>query len=238
MISIIFGANGRGKSSLMTHFLNESAYNRERIIAGQRAYKRLALENNFQAQVPQHFTYLTGGEGDAIFRKEGYRKRLSLALDAGKIGIQSEAPKDVQCQFIPEYATLGIDEAQTWFSSRDGQVQGYQFSFFEKHRHNNLDIYMTTTRAKLIDLRIRALSSGMAIRERRMWFKSDGSVKIEWIVEYIDVGYIDDYLDCPLKERKQFYSLEKVVCDYNVFKLYNPESCKNLFSKGYQDLKI
>ena len=111
----------------MNYFLNESAYDTQRIKAGKRAYEYLLNCNKVQAEIPSHFTYTTES---SLFRKEGYKKRESLDLDAGRIGIQAEAPEGVICQFIPEWATLGIDEAQTWFSSRDGGTQGYQFSFF------------------------------------------------------------------------------------------------------------
>ena len=33
---------------------------------------------------------------------------------------------------LPSYATLCIDEAQAWFSSRDGHVENDKFSLFRK----------------------------------------------------------------------------------------------------------
>ena len=230
MISIIFGSNGKGKSSLMTFFLNESAFNYTRIKAGHREINQISEELGVKLPLPKHLTYLNG---NALFRKVGYTKRTNLVFEPSKFGIQSEAPEGVKCQFILPYATIGCDEAQTWFSSRDGHVEGYQFSAFEKHRHNNLDLYLTTTRAKMIDLRIRDISYGFYIKERKVKVNKDDDMTVEWFVDYIDVGNIDGYLNAGPKDKKHYFSREKIVANYNVFELYDPESCKELFYTGF-----
>lgn len=231
MMSIIFGSNGKGKSSLQAHFLNESAFDYARIRQGVREVKELEAQFNVKIPIPQHFTYLNG---TAVFRKAYNTRRQNLYLDPGRLGIQSEAPEGVKCQFILPYATLGIDEAQTWFSSRDGHVENYQFSFFEKHRHNNLNIIMTTTRAMLIDKRIRDLSEGFFIKDRQITIRKDGSMLVDWYVDHIPVGSIDAYLSVKPSEQRHYRSREKITADYNVFDLYDPEGCKYLFYQGYE----
>ncbi|MBQ7373835.1 MAG: hypothetical protein IJW64_04650 [Clostridia bacterium] len=232
MISIIFGSNGKGKSSLMTFFLNESAFDYKRIKAGHREIEKMSQELGIELPKPKHLTYLNG---KACFRKEGYSKRTNLIFEPARFGIQSEAPEGVKCQFILPYASIGCDEAQTWFSSRDGHVEGYQFSAFEKHRHNNLDLYLTTTRAKMIDLRIRDIAYGFYIKERKVRKnKYEEIVGIDWYVDYIDVGNIEGYLNAGPKDKKHYYSREKITADYDVFELYDPESCKELFYEGFK----
>ncbi len=232
MINIIFGSNGKGKSSLMTHFLRESAFDYQRIKAGQREIQKKSEELGINLPNPKHLTYLNG---KALFRKDGYTKRTNLVFYPDRFGIQSEAPSETKCQFILPYATIGCDEAQTWFSSRDGHVEAYQFSAFEKHRHNNFNIYLTTTRARMIDLRIRDISYGMYIKDRKIKVNRYGELlKVEWFVDYIDVGNIDGYLSASPTEKKYFYSREKITADYDVFAQYDPESCKNLFFEGFK----
>ena len=230
MITIIFGSNGVGKSSLMTHFLNESAFDARRIFQGQKEVFCLNQDLGLNIPTPDHLTYLNGA---ATFRKVGFDPRENLQLYPGRLGIQSEAPEDVKCQFILPYATLGIDEAQTWFSSRDGHVENYQFSFFEKHRHNNLNIYMSTTRARLIDLRIRELAQGMHVLSRKVTEDGYGRMKVEWLVNLIDVGEMEGYINAPIQDRKLYARKTKITCNRNIFEIYDPESCKDLFYKGF-----
>ena len=231
MMTIISGlTNGIGKTSLMTHFLNESAYNRERIRNGQRALKELSNSLDIDIKIPEHFTYLNG---DATFFKIYHDSRKNLRLYPERFGIQTEAPEDVKCQFIPEWSTLGIDEAQTWFPSRDGDIKPWQFSAFEKHRHNNLDIYMATTRAKLIDLRIRDISQGIFIYDRKTTYGKHNQINIEWYFDFITAGNMECYLDAKPQDKKHYCSKEKVTADYNVFDIYDPEGHKHLFYDGF-----
>ena len=216
----------------MTYFLNESAFDAARIREGYKEIDFLNEEYGISMPKPKHLTYVNGS---AVFRKFRYNPRANLELDPARIGIQSEAPEGVKCQHILPYATLGIDEAQTWFASRDKEVGGnYVFSFFEKHRHNNLNIYMSTTRAKLIDKRIRELACGIYINERKVLIDRYGGMHIKWYVDFINVGEIDAYLDAAPKERKYYYNRQKITCDYNVFNIYDHESQKSLFYTGYE----
>lgn len=232
MITIIFGGNGKGKSSLMNFFLNESAFDADRIREGHDEIKLINEEYGINLPKPKHLTYLNG---TALFQKFRYSSRANLYLDPARLGIQAEAPEGVKCQHILPYGTLGIDEAQTWFASRDKDVGGnYVFSFFEKHRHNNLDIYMSTTRAKLIDKRIRELACGMYIKDRKVTKDRYGGKHIKWFVDDIDVGNIDAYLDASPKDKKYYFRRKIITCDYDIYKIYDPESQKYLFYQGYE----
>ena len=232
MITIIFGANGFGKSSLMNFFLNESAFDVQRIRQGNREIEYLNERYNLSIPGYKHLTFCSE---TSIFKKTFYSSRQNLVLEPGKLGIQDEAPEGVECQFIPPCATLGIDEAQTWFSSREGHVQNYQASFFAKHRHNNLDIYLTTPRAIDIDKRIRALSSGIYVKDKKVNFYDNGKVKIEWYVDLIDVCMIDKYLEAGPKEIKYFSNERVIRCNYNVFDIYDSRSCQDDFIIGYKN---
>lgn len=237
-MTIISGVtNGIGKTSLMMYFLNESAFNVERIKKGKRALMQLNRLLGTDREIPEHFTHLNG---KANFTKLYHNIRKVIDLEPEDFGIQSEAPKGVKCQFIPEWSTLGIDEAQTWLSSRDGKVKPYQFSAYEKHRHNNLDIYMATTRPMLIDLRIRDLSQGIFVRERKIRYGRYREMIIDWFVDFIPAGNMDAYLDSKPQDKKHYCSKEKITAVYNVFNIYDSEGYKPLFYEGYneEDFKI
>lgn len=217
----------------MAYFLNESAFDDERMCKAREELKKVNAKFNLNISEPKHFTY-ADGEKSYKFRKFGYSDRTNIELFPEKLGIQSEAPEGVECQFILPYATLGIDEAQTYFPSRDGEVQAYQFSFFEKHRHNNLNIYLATTRAKLIDIRIRDLAVGMYVKDRKVSKNKYGTTIVTWTVDYIDIGDWESYLGAPIDEKHKYSEERKFTCDYNIYDIYNPESCKELFYKGYK----
>ena len=53
MITIIFGSNGVGKSSLMTHFLNESAFDARRIFQGQKEV--FCLNQDLGLNIPWYY---------------------------------------------------------------------------------------------------------------------------------------------------------------------------------------
>lgn len=233
MITIIFGGNGKGKTSLMAYFLNESAFDDVRLCKARAELKKVNKMFNLNIPEPKHFTY-ADGKDKYKFQKFGYSSRYNIELFPRKLGIQSEAPEGTECQFILPYATLGIDEAQTYFPSRDGDVQPHQFSFFEKHRHNNLNIYMATTRAKLIDVRIRDLAVGMYIKDRTIKRNKYGTKNITWTVDYIDIGNWESYLNAPIDEKSKYSEEKKFTCDYDIYNIYDPESCKELFYTGYQ----
>ena len=233
MITMISGPNGVGKSSLMNFFLNESAFDYQRIRAGQKKIEEMNKVFGWDIPVPVHLTYLNG---ESMFRKDGYRPRMNLEFIPDRFGIQTEAPKDIQCQFILPYATIGCDEAPTWFGSRECSIENYQFSAFEKHRHHDLDIYLTGTRQVALDRRIREISRGMHVRKRKVTYGKYGITKIEWFIDLIDVGNIDAYINSSSVDKKHYYSREKITCLYDIFKIYDSQSESHLYYDGF-DLK-
>lgn len=237
MMDIIFGSNGAGKSSLMNFYLNESAFDFERIRAGLNRLDALSYNLDIDIPKPKHLTFLNG---QTNFKKDGFTKRENLIVDPYRVGIQSQAPEKVRLQFIPEFSTIGFDEAQTYWPSRDKEndTQNYQFCWFEKHRHNNLDVYFTTTRALLIDKRIRVLCSGTHIIDRKVKMDGWGRTRIIWTVNKINVGDIDSYVSASKKERSLYSVRQKIVCPYNIYNLYDSEGMKELFFKGFSEEQL
>ncbi len=229
---IIFGINGAGKSSLMAHLAEQQAFNYNRTRLGNLALKSICHKFNIPPCELNHFVW----SGDKMFfTKTGYYTRESHDVDPSKIGIQTEAPDDVECCFLVEYGVYCIDEAQTYYPSRDGgenSGKNYQFSAHEKKRHNNITFLMTTPDGILIDKRIRSNSIGIHIMKRSNVEHKDGRQKIVWHVRYISAGKLNHYLTCSAIEQKNFYKNGTIVCEKNIYNTYDSESSKHLFSDG------
>lgn len=222
--TVIFGGNGKGKSSLASYIANEFAFYHKRIRKGHIEIDKINIQKSLNIEKPEHLTYMSGV--GATFKKLGYSERPSIPLYPERLGIQKEAPKDFKCQAILPYSTLFIDEMPTWFSSRSGHVKDFQASFFEKRRHFGLTIIGTATRAKLVDLRIRDIAQGIHVLSRKIEKTPWQSLKITWTVNFIEVGEIDSYVEAP-PDRKQKYAKKlAIVCDKDIFKIYDAESCK------------
>ena len=75
-ITIIFAPPRKGKTVLMTHFLNEIAYNCERIKKMQKEVLNKQL-NGFNVSIPEH---CASSNYDIEFRKFGYSRRYNTFL--------------------------------------------------------------------------------------------------------------------------------------------------------------
>ncbi len=234
---IIFGINGAGKSSLMAHLAEKEAFNADRTRLGNIALKKVCKQFDISPVKLPHFVY---SAEKMNFTKLGFYKRESHDIDPKKIGIQTEAPEDVECCFIPEYSVVCIDEAQTFYPSRDGgenNGKNYQFSVHEKRRHQNLLFLMTTPNAILIDKRIRNNSIGIHIMKRKN-VKHDFKQKVIWDIRYIQAGNLNHYLTCSSNEQRNFYTETTIVCEKNIYNTYDAESQKHLFFDGMKKEQI
>jgi len=226
---IIFGINGAGKSSLMAHIAEIEAFNEERTRLGNIALEKVCKNFDIDPIEKTHFVY---SKEKMSFKKEGFYSRKSHDFDPKKMGIQSEAPKGVECCFLPEYSVPCVDEAQTYWPSRDGGENGgknYQFSFHEKKRHNNLMILMTTPDAMLIDKRIRNSSIGIHIMERKNYEKGT-KLTIVWNVRVILAGNLNHYLSCSESEKKNFYTDLTIIRNKTIYDVYDAQSERHLFT--------
>ena len=229
MITIIFGDNGAGKTCLGTYIANERAFDRERNRAMQ-AEIRHKNANGFNLTVPQH---CVATNYKVVFRKIDFSPRYPRIINPYRLGFQNGAP--YKMHYTLPYESIFIDEAQKYFPSREQNFPTYRSNYFEENRHNSLDIYLMTPDAILIHKNVRRLAQGIKVVDRKVTVNKYGSMKITWTVHRILTGYIDKYLDAPPKEQKQYYTKEKIVADYNVYRLYDSQGCKYRFVEGHID---
>ena len=228
---IIFGINGVGKSSLMAHVAEIESFNEERTRLGNIALEKVCKNFGIEPVEKTHFVY---SKEKMTFRKEGFYLRESHKFDPKRLGIQTEAPEGVKCCFLPEYSVLCVDEAQTYWPSRDGgenSGKNYQFSYHEKKRHNNLMLLLTTPDAILIDKRIRNSSIGIHIMERKNYEKGN-KFRIVWNVRVILAGNLNYYLTCNENDKKHLYKDLIIIRDKTIYNVYDAESEKHLFTDG------
>ncbi len=235
MIELISGTYGAGKSTYMHHKLNESAFDFERIKQGQAWLRAFNAQRGYNIPTPEHFTFCTE---DVIFRRRLHHDRKNHKLEIERFGVQKEAPKDVKCQFLPKWSTLGCDELQKYFPSRDGEPVGnWQYGGFEQHRHRELNIYGTTPAFLLVDKRIRRNASGVYITDRKV-IDNDKEFKVIITADKIPVGLIDYYDSLTpneIKQNRKLFKQEITVIDYNIYDLFDTNAHCDDFDEGFEE---
>jgi len=227
-ITIIFAPPRTGKTCFMTHVLNESAFNRDRI---KRMQRELISKNNngFNLSIPKHCVssnYCIG------CKKFGYSTRYSRFINPYRLGFANEF---VETHFNLPYEVIGITEAQKYLNSRMSMYfPEWQSRWYEQHGHNNLDIYLDTQRPMLIDVNIRELAKFIEIIDLKISYDKFGKPKkLRWIIRTIDNSALFDKYMASGKKDRTCYEEEVVVAKYNVFALYDSQSCKPKFYDGH-----
>jgi len=223
-ITIIFGKPRVGKTALMTHFLTQEMFNRERYRNMEKEIKR-KTDNVFKLSVPSHCVC---SNYDIIGRKFGYRPRISRRINPFRLGYSNDK---VKTHFIEPFTVIGITEGQKYFNSRVSQYYpDWQSRWFEQHGHNNYDIYIDVQRPKLIDLNIRELSQFIEIVKKENRTDASGRITaVKWTVRHFaGSSELDQYLSSG-KRDVTTYTQETIVAGYNVHDCYNSQMCKPKF---------
>lgn len=226
MKTIIFGQNGAGKTCLTAYFGNEAIYNYARNRAMQLSIENMNA-NGFNLTVPK---YAVSSSFACTFRMRGYRPREPRIINPARLGFQKGS--QYKMHFTLPYETILIDEAQMYFSSRIQKLPNYVTSWFEETRHWDIDIYMATPAAILIHKDIRRISAGIEVLHHEVRYTRNGCKTI-WLVNMIETGNIDKYLDANARERRKYCKRTKIVANYDVHRLYNAKGCKYKFIEGH-----
>ena len=228
MITIIFAPPRTGKTCFMTHLLNESAFNRDR---NSKMAKEIIRKNSkgFNLSIPKHCVSANYSIG---FRKFGYRLRPSRVINPFRLGFDNPF---VKTHFNLPYEVIGITEAQKYLNSRMSMYfPEWQSRWYEQHGHNNLDIYLDTQRPMLIDVNIRELAQFIEIVNLRLSYDNYGRVNaLKWKIRKIENSQLFDKYMASGKKDTTCYTEESVIADYNVFSLYDSQSCKPKFYAGH-----
>ena len=232
MITIIFGVPGAGKTALLTHLANMAAFDRERF----RACKREILvknANGFNLSVPFH---CVAANYDITFQKFGYSPRFARRINPFRLGFDNA---NVKTHFVVPHEFIAITEGQKYYNSRAGGKASFPVwiaRFFEQHRHDDLDIYIDVQRPMLIDVIIRDLAQFIEIQKLDIKTDKFGKIcSLKWTVRYMEnAKMFDRYMDSGGKD-KDTYKESTIIADYNVFELYDSQSCKPKFYAGHFD---
>lgn len=207
------------------------AFNRDRnhAMANEIMQKR---QNGFKnLTIPTH---CVSANYDITFKKFRYSPRFSRRINPYRLGFKN---KFVKTHFNLPYECIGITEAQKYLNSRMSMYfPEWQSRWYEQHGHDNLDIFLDTQRPMLIDVNIRELAQFIEIVKLDIIRDKNGKIKgLIWLIRKIENSSLFDRYMASGKKDKECYTEEVVVADYNVFKLYDSQSCKPKFYDGHMD---
>lgn len=230
LITIIFAPPRTGKTCFLTHCLNMCAFDRTR----NSAMKKEILNKNaggFELSIPKH---CVSANYDITFKKFGYSPRFSRRINPYRLGFANEF---VKVHFNLPFEAIGITEAQKYLNSRMSMYfPEWQSRWYEQHGHDNLDIFLDTQRPMLIDVNIRELAKFVEIVNLKIKHDKNGQVKsLKWTIRNIENSSLFDRYMQSGKKDKSCYTQETVVANYNVFELYDSQSCKPKFYDGHFD---
>ena len=230
MITIIFAPPRTGKTCYMTHCLNQLAFDKERnySMASEIMSKN---KNGFNLTVPKH---CVSANYDITFHKFGYSPRHNRRINPYRLGFANDF---VKTHFNYPFEVIGITEAQKYLNSRMSMYfPEWQSRWYEQHGHDSLDIFLDTQRPMLIDVNIRELAQFVEIIKLKIYKNDFGKVcKLKWTIRKIENSSLFDKYMASGKQDKSCYSQETVVANYNVFNLYDSQSCKPKFYAGHFD---
>lgn len=230
MITIIFAPPRTGKTCFMTHQLNILAFNRKRnhSMASEITSKN---KNGFNLTIPKH---CVSSNYDITCHSFGYSPRHSRRINPYKLGFANDF---VKTHFNYPFEAIGITEAQKYLNSRMSMYfPEWQSRWYEQHGHDSLDIYLDTQRPMLIDVNIRELAQFIEIVKLKLYYDDFGRVKkLKWTIRKIENSSLFDRYMASGKKDKSCYTEETVIANYNVFNLYDSQSCKPKFYQGHFD---
>lgn len=149
---IFFGDCGAGKSSLMVHFADEylKKQGKERWELSEQIIRELNTRRKTPLSFPEQTPIYTNLS--LKLKARNGTKFAPINIKGKDIGISNE--KESYKALFPA-SLLIIDEAHNEFCSKGGELPKGQRDFFNKRRHNRLNILLAAPRAVLINKDIR-----------------------------------------------------------------------------------
>ncbi len=155
MITIIFGAPGAGKSSLLTYFI-KSIYQTQGRKMLNYAQARIIEQNEKRTEPLELPTKPPIFANYNVSFITGYNETFEPYFVNGYyIGLPNDR---MPTQYIPPGSKVFLSEAQRYYNSRKSQTLPDHVSrWYEMHRHYGIDVFMDVQRANLIDLNIKEI---------------------------------------------------------------------------------
>lgn len=224
---IIVGECGSGKTALLSHYQNSA------MLQGKSDYRVAKNEIEYLKQVGYSHLELPPQKhlcfSDYDFRAN--KKLCRYKISGYEIGLPN---KHFKTAFFPVGSHIFLDEAQKYFDSRlSFYLREEVYRWFQLHRHNKYNVYLTAQRLANIDLNIRAIADKYIVIDK-LDIKNDEYgrvVKITWLTrEFTSCETAELYQ--LSKEKGEVSKLGKVVevsTDVNIFNLYDSYSNKPVF---------
>lgn len=229
MIVLIVGDPGKGKSLRLTYKLGQKMLNGfEDYIKLKRDLRKLKVGGGFsQLNLPEqkHLVY-------ADFDLKINKRLRSYWID----GYQIAMPNDYfDTILIPFYSTIGLDEGERYFDSRNTKgLREEVYRFPQLHRHGDYDLFIVSHRVASIDVNIRSMvdkievMNGVEFKKDKYGFIKSATFKL---MEFNSCNAAEKYqLESDNKDtHKGKHIIEKI--DLPCWNWYNTKSFRPAFLK-------
>ena len=229
MITQLFGTTGTGKSANLARIVKEDYFKggdvrlelcRNQIEADNREF-------GLDCPLPDKPPIFVGPFLDVKLEVDFEEFFEPYYLAPYHLGLAEEGKDAIPVQFLPPYSLLIIPEAQRYFDARQG-IRPSVSGFFEKHRHQKLEIILESQRPDLLDLNIRRLTHKF-IEMRGVENKTNFAGRVEATTwhqrEFTSWNDVNDYIN----GKGDAYTDKKVIHHGNIFACYNSFACAKEF---------
>ena len=231
MITQFFGTTGTGKSANLARIVKETYYKRGDIML-EMCCEQIKADNDrfgLTCPFPDKPPIFVGPFLDVKFEVDFEEFFEPYFLSPFHLGIAEDGENAYPVQFFPPYALLVIPEAQRYFDARQsGTFPPRVSGFFEKHRHQHLDILLESQRPDLIDMNIRRLTH-LFVEMRGVENKTNFAGRVEattWHTrEFTGWNAVNDYIngnESAFTEKTEYHN-------GNIFGCYNSYACAQEF---------
>ncbi len=231
MITQFFGTTGTGKSANLARIVKETYYKRGDIML-EMCCEQIKADNDrfgLNCPFPDKPPIFVGPFLDVKFEVDFEEFFEPYFLSPFHLGIAEDGENAYPVQFFPPYALLVIPEAQRYFDARQsGTFPPRVSGFFEKHRHQHLDILLESQRPDLIDMNIRRLTH-LFVEMRGVENKTNFAGRVEattWHTrEFTGWNAVNDYIngnESAFTEKTEYHN-------GNIFGCYNSYACAQEF---------
>lgn len=228
-VVVFFGPRGKGKSSLMAHFVDE--YLKTQATKRWELSEMLIREENAERKTP-----LTFPNAPPIYSNTKYKLKTRtgapfepIPIKGKEIGINIEGADETYKALFPA-PLIALDEAHREFCSKGGNLPDGQLEFFMECRHYRIIMLLAAPRAVLLNKDIRA-SGSRFIEPRKVVNEYDifhRLYKTTWYCrEFLESSAIEEYIATDGKCGAYVETI--YIHNGNVHELYDGYAFKSRF---------
>ena len=194
-IVIFFGRRGKGKSSLMAHFVDD--YLKTQGVQRWELSEQLIREENAERTTPLSFPNATPIYANTKYKLKTHTGNdlVPIPIKGKEIGVNNESEENYKYLFPAPL--IAIDEAHREFCSKGDKLPDAQLEFFMECRHNRIIMLLATPRAVLINKDIRGSGSRFIEPRKVINFFDDFKrlYKTTWYCrEFTESDSIEEYI--------------------------------------------